>query len=778
MVWFPLLEPSENVISNPKKSVRHVATTDALNLENNKVQKFKSGGLVLFKGHGDLPEGHSKPGTDAPGTSYQGKYKPTMEQHFVEVVAREASKKSSKIDYQAPMGRFGDDETSNPKSNWGALNILRKKGEAAVELHFDAYGYEGGKLIQGSRGLLSGGNTPLNPIEKNLATNFGTHPASGRGWPALMLELDPVNMAPSKTQDYVNLLVKSVEDGEGQSSDNSLVSSSEASGGGGKGSESSEPASSGIGVQAVLKAAEENIGLSAGVSEQCANTTRAILAAAGHPSAQKTTTVGDLEPDGVPTQYRAPSYAASFGGTDMGTVTENYRSTKPGDVVLWKGTYGVEKWGPDAITHVGIKGEGSDVYHHGKSPGWRKESGYPLANKFAAGITLNGTGQANSSKGKSSSDGTTDDNNSSGGKLKNLATVISGLLANELAFMQLAGIDVDKVAQLLGAQFGVDINVAKEAVEKAQNETSSNSGDNKGGTGDTAKSNKPYDIASSMGFSKKDWDIYRNVVGNIESGNNYDPKNGLGGGSGGHYSGRWQLGEAAKMDASAYLGEAFPGHGESGSPERRAFLNDPDMQERYFAAFTAKNHSYLSGNADYDKLSTREKFQVLGYAHNQGAGGAADWLATGEVRRDGFGTAATKYSTALAEAYGEGKKTGGKVGKGGSMVPTMLEPGERVFMPGQWDSNISALNKSIPRFQTGGVVGMTGKGVTENEMSNLEANALEKSGPQIITVPVPMEAPVQQKGSSNAVIPAMPSGPSVAFLSDVINRTNMGGVFS
>ena len=41
-----MLEPSENVISNPKKSVRHVATTDALNLENNKVQKFKSGGMV------------------------------------------------------------------------------------------------------------------------------------------------------------------------------------------------------------------------------------------------------------------------------------------------------------------------------------------------------------------------------------------------------------------------------------------------------------------------------------------------------------------------------------------------------------------------------------------------------------------------------------------------------------------------------------------------------------------------------------------------------------
>ena len=40
----------------------------------------------------------------------------------------------------------------------------------------------------------------------------------------------------------------------------------------------------------------------------------------------------------------------------------------------------------------------------------------------------------------------------------------------------------------------------------------------------------------------------------------------------------------------------------------------------------------------------------------------------------------------------------------GGMVPTLLEPGEKVFMPGDWDSSISALNDMIPRFQTGGLV--------------------------------------------------------------------------
>lgn len=41
----------------------------------------------------------------------------------------------------------------------------------------------------------------------------------------------------------------------------------------------------------------------------------------------------------------------------------------------------------------------------------------------------------------------------------------------------------------------------------------------------------------------------------------------------------------------------------------------------------------------------------------------------------------------------------------GGMVPTLLEPGEKVFMPGDWDSSIEQLNSMIPRFQTGGYVG-------------------------------------------------------------------------
>lgn len=140
------------------------------------------------------------------------------------------------------------------------------------------------------------------------------------------------------------------------------------------------------GKKALIAAAESSIGLSQGVGEQCANTTRAVLGKAGHPAAQKTTTTGNLDPEGL--AYNAPSFAASFAGSDMGAVKKDYKSTSAGDIILWKDTYG--GYAPGAITHVGMKGEGSDVYHHGRSDGWRKQSGYPLSSNFAAGIDLNG----------------------------------------------------------------------------------------------------------------------------------------------------------------------------------------------------------------------------------------------------------------------------------------------------------------------------------------------------------------------------------------------------
>ena len=140
----------------------------------------------------------------------------------------------------------------------------------------------------------------------------------------------------------------------------------------------------------ILEGAKKIIGMGAGVGDQCANTTRAALKAAGHPSANKTTQKGDLDnPKG--TAYSAPSFAASFGGSDMGQIIRNKKNIRAGDIVLWR-DYAGGKYGKGAITHVGIAADDGlkNQYDHSRSrgfhyrPHWDRSSG----TEWFAGVRL------------------------------------------------------------------------------------------------------------------------------------------------------------------------------------------------------------------------------------------------------------------------------------------------------------------------------------------------------------------------------------------------------
>ena len=52
-------------------------------------------------------------------------------------------------------------------------------------------------------------------------------------------------------------------------------------------------------------------------------------------------------------------------------------------------------------------------------------------------------------------------------------------------------------------------------------------------------------------------------------------------------------------------------------------------------------------------MSMKEKLGVLGYAHNQGATAAVEWLFTGVSGSDLNGTKGTKYTTNIGEALAE-----------------------------------------------------------------------------------------------------------------------------
>ena len=85
--------------------------------------------------------------------------------------------------------------------------------------------------------------------------------------------------------------------------------------------------------------------------------------------------------------------------------------------------------------------------------------------------------------------------------------------------------------------------------------------------------------------------------------------------------------------------------------EQEKFLSDPEKQEKAFEEFTKQNHEYLQRKSEkYRDLPQTEKLAILGYAHNQGRGGALKYLETGEPEKDGFGTDALKYVEEVTKA--------------------------------------------------------------------------------------------------------------------------------
>ena len=144
-----------------------------------------------------------------------------------------------------------------------------------------------------------------------------------------------------------------------------------------------------------------------------------------------------------------------------------------------------------------------------------------------------------------------------------------------------------------------------------------------------------------------DLEIFKTEVGKIESNNVYD----IEGGDNKHYQGRYQMGKMALEDA---------GRGYSASLNA-AFRSDPDLQDRLFKKYTKKNHMHLTKNSQaYRDMTKEEKLGILGYAHNQGATAAEEYLVTGVSGSDAFGTKGTKYTDALRVAFAEQVRTQSK----------------------------------------------------------------------------------------------------------------------
>ena len=142
------------------------------------------------------------------------------------------------------------------------------------------------------------------------------------------------------------------------------------------------------------------------------------------------------------------------------------------------------------------------------------------------------------------------------------------------------------------------------------------------------------------------FEIFKEAVAQKESSGRYNIK----GGANDHYDGRYQLGKDAKLDAARILGITLKHDAES----RKDFRNDKDLQDKAFKAYTTANHMSLTKNSQaYRDMSMKEKLGVLGYAHNQGAIAAEEWLYTGVSGADSYGTKGDEYTSLIRDAFAE-----------------------------------------------------------------------------------------------------------------------------
>lgn len=152
----------------------------------------------------------------------------------------------------------------------------------------------------------------------------------------------------------------------------------------------------------------------------------------------------------------------------------------------------------------------------------------------------------------------------------------------------------------------------------------------------------PEELDYDGEFSDRDFDVFADVVAQIESGGDYT----VVGGYNNHYQGKYQFGRLALKD----VGIGFT------KEERQAFLDDAELQENAFQTFTMQNHNTLMRlSGKYRRLSQREQLGILAMAHNAGAGGALEYLRTGKDTSDGFNTKGTRYLDAVRSAFQGGE---------------------------------------------------------------------------------------------------------------------------
>jgi len=144
---------------------------------------------------------------------------------------------------------------------------------------------------------------------------------------------------------------------------------------------------------------------------------------------------------------------------------------------------------------------------------------------------------------------------------------------------------------------------------------------------------------ASLGLSNEQYDIFRNTLAKRESGGRYN----IMGGSSGRFAGKYQMGRGEIDEVAKSLGVA--------SPSQQEFLNNPEMQERFFLQYTLMHHQQLMRDPGYAAMTPEQSAGTLATAHLKGVGGALRQIHGGSAGVDAFNTSGASYSRMVTDAF-------------------------------------------------------------------------------------------------------------------------------
>jgi hypothetical protein len=187
-------------------------------------------------------------------------------------------------------------------------------------------------------------------------------------------------------------------------------------------------------------------------------------------------------------------------------------------------------------------------------------------------------------------------------------------------------------------------------------------------SGESSPSKVSGSIPSGSGIPI-DYQSYAQKIGEKESGGKYDAVNTLG------YLGKYQFGAMALQDMGLVKkGTSLKGLDDPASWNieggKKAFLNNPQLQEDTMVKYTKQNFATLNRiGVINDKSSQQEIAGYLAASHLLGPGGAKQ-LAQGKVGSDAYGTSSATYFKVGSATQGTGAGATSAVASAPAAAPT------------------------------------------------------------------------------------------------------------